>query len=306
MFERIQKLREKSKRPVFKRLSYVIRLVFSFALLYLIFSRIDLSAALSQAAHLPIPITFALILLSTLRHYIQFNNWRCALHLNPAYEYHAKEVAASYLVALPLRFALPGGHASFAKVFYLKNSSILASLISTTSERLFMTWSTWTFAAIAAWFYFPHWSIILRLAMLIFSAFMPLWAALIMATNSKWKHFLPAYNLQAPRMMLLQIANTIIMYVQYFLILNVLGKISAIGTWLAMALTNVSNSIPITISGLGLREGFAIHFLDSWGFSSEQAVAATLSLFFFQDVIPALVGAVVLLRAKRPTGLTKP
>ncbi|MDD2616571.1 MAG: hypothetical protein PHH74_05255, partial [Candidatus Cloacimonetes bacterium] len=58
-------------------------------------------------------------------------------------------------------------------------------------------------------------------------------------------------------------------------------------------------SIPITVSGLGLREGFAIHFLDSYGFTSEQAVAATLSLFFFQDVVPALVGGVVLLKAKR-------
>jgi len=299
LFARIQKLRDSLKRKEYKRLSYLIRLLFSLALLYWIFRQIDLGAAFARASHLPWGVILGLMLLSGFRHFIQFQNWRCALHLNPAYKYHAKEVAASYLIALPLRFALPGGHASFAKVYYLKNSSILASLISTTSERLFMTWSTWTFAAMAAYFSFPQMSLPLRLLMVVFSAFMPLWAALIMASRPAWRQYVPAFGVQAPRMMLLQIANTLIMYLQYHLILNVLGRISAIGTWLSMALTNISNSIPITISGLGLREGFAIHFLEVWGFSSEQAVATTLSLFFFQDVVPALVGGVVLLKAKR-------
>jgi len=300
VLERLQSLREKLKQPVFKRFSFTLRLVFSLGLLYLIFRRIDLGTALNQASALPQVTMLAIFFLSVLRHGIQLTNWRCALHLNPAYEYRGREVVASYLVALPLRFVLPGGHASFAKVFYLKNSSILASVISTTSERLFMTWSTWTFAAVAAFFSFPQMSLALRLTMLIFAAFMPLWGGVIMASKATWREFLPAYSVQAPRMMLLQIANTLVMYLQYYLILNFLGGISAIDTWLSMALTNVSNSIPITISGLGLREGFAIHFLDGYGFSSEQAVAATLSLFLFQDVIPAIVGAVVLLKVKRP------
>lgn len=300
MFERFQTLNERLKNPAIKRFSYVLRLLFSLALLYVIFRRIDLGAALKQVLLLPLPTAIIVMLLSCLRHYIQINNWRCALHLNPAYEYNPKEVVSSYLLALPLRFVLPGGHASFAKVFYLKNSSILASLISTSTERLFMTWSTWTFAAVAAYFTLPGINASLRLGMIVFSAFMPFWAALILHSRDKWRGYLPAYGVQAPRMMLLQIANTLVMYLQYYLILNVLSSISAVDTWLSMALTNVSNSIPITVSGLGLREGFAIHFLDSYGFTSEQAVAATLSLFFFQDVIPAIFGAVVLFRAKRP------
>ncbi|MCK9556558.1 MAG: lysylphosphatidylglycerol synthase domain-containing protein [Candidatus Cloacimonetes bacterium] len=300
MFSRFQSLRKKFEQPLLKKLSYVLRLLFSLGLLYVIFRHIDLPAALIQVAQLPWHIAIIIMALSCIRHYIQINNWRCALHLNPAYEYKRKEVYSSYLLALPLRFVIPGGHASFAKVFYLKNSSLLASVISTTTERLFMTWATWTFAAVAAFYAVPGLSLYLRIGMILFAAFMPLWAALIMQSRQSWRKYLPDYGLQAPRMMLLQIANTLVMYVQYYLILNVLASISAVDTWLSMALTNVSNSIPITISGLGLREGFAIHFLDEYGFTSEQAVAATLSLFFFQDLIPAAVGSVVLLRARRP------
>lgn len=304
MHSRMQSVKEKS--PGYKKASYAIKFLLSAALLYFIFRQIDFQAAIRQAGKLPASSAALIMLLSLVRHFVQINNWRFALHMNTAYEYRAKEVLASYMVALPLRFALPGGHASFAKVFYLRNSSLLASLVSTTTERLFMTWSTWTFAAMAAYFVFPDLAPGIRIGMILFAAFMPFWALLIMAGNKKWRSYIPQYSRQAPRMMLLQIANTILMYAQYYLILNELGKLGAIETWLAMALTNISNSIPITISGLGLREGFAIHFLKSYGFGAEQAVAATLSLFFFHDVIPALAGAVVLLRAKRPARLTKP
>ncbi|MCB5253966.1 MAG: lysylphosphatidylglycerol synthase domain-containing protein [Candidatus Cloacimonadaceae bacterium] len=299
MYSRIHELIKREKSPRYKRLSYIAKALFTLLLLYLIFRRIDLASALSYAGSLPLLSVIGVFALSILRHYIQSNNWRCALHLNAGYIYNRRQVQATYLLALPLRFLIPGGHASFAKVLYLKNTSLLASIVATSAERLFMTWATWTFAAIAAFFFFPELSVYIRMALIVFAAFLPLWAALIMRLRPSLRVHLPAYAAQAPKMMLLQIANTLLMYLQYYIILNHLGVISAIDTWIGMGLTNVSNSIPITISGLGLREGFAIHFLEAFNFSSEQAVAATLSLFVFHELIPALIGSVVLFRSKR-------
>lgn len=299
MYSRVQQLLKRGKSPRYKSLSYIAKALFTLLLLYLVFSRIDLASALSYAGSLPLLSVLGIFGLSILRHYIQYNNWRCALHLNAGYIYDRRQVRASYLLALPLRFLIPGGHASFAKIFYLKNTSLLASFVSTSAERLFMSWATWTFAAIAAFFFFPGLNIFLRVGLIIIAAFLPLWAALIMRMRPSLRSHLPAYAAQAPKMMLLQIANTLLMYLQYYIILNHLGVISAIDTWLGMGLTNIANSIPITISGLGLREGFAIHFLEVFNFSSEQAVAATLSLFMFHELIPALLGVVVLFRTKR-------
>ena len=299
MFSRIKELLNRQKSPRYKSLSYIAKALFTLLLLYLIFRRIDLAAAVQSAAKLSLLSIIAVFSITILRHYIQCNNWRHALHLNAGYIYDPRQVRDSYLLALPLRFVLPGGHGAFAKIFYLKNTSILASFVATSAERLFMSWATWTFAAIAAFFFFPDLSIILRLLFILIAAFLPLWTVFIMKMNSSLRPHLPAYAVRAPKMMLLQIANTLLMFLQYYIILNQLGAISAIDTWLGMGLTNLSNSIPITISGLGLREGFAIHFLQAFDFSSEQAVAATLSLFIFHDVIPALIGAVVLFRTKR-------
>jgi len=50
---------------------------------------------------------------------------------------------------------------------------------------------------------------------------------------------------------------------------------------------------------LGLREGFAIHFLAGIGFSAEKAVSASLTLFFIQDVLPALIGIYYLIIGKK-------
>ena len=282
-----------------KALGYVFKLALSLLILILIFRRIDSARASELIVQMPAVLLMQVFLLSVLRHFVQLNNWRCSLHLNPLYVNKPRELLASYLIALPLRFLLPGGHASFGKIFYVSNSSRWASLISTTTERLFMTWSTWTFAAIAAFWHYPALNPDLRTALVIFCAFMPLYAALIIGCKAKWQQYHVAYVQQAPRMMLLQVANTLLMYLQYHLILNHLGSIALKETWIGMSLTNVSNSIPITISGLGLREGFAIHFLKDFNFSAEQAVAATLCVFLVHDVIPALVGAVVLLRAKK-------
>ncbi|HPF09363.1 MAG: lysylphosphatidylglycerol synthase domain-containing protein [Candidatus Cloacimonetes bacterium] len=299
MFERIQELKKKRQTPWGKALGYVFKLGLSVLILALILKRIDPRLASELIFSLPKTLLLQVFLLSCLRHYVQLNNWRFALHLNPLYQCRRRELLASYLVALPLRFLLPGGHASFGKVFFVRNSSRLATLISTTTERLFMTWSTWTFASIAVLWYYPEMNLVLRLAMLIFAALMPLFAALIIFWVPRWRCYHQTYLVQAPKMMLLQVANTLIMYLQYYLVLNQMGVINLTNTWIGISLTNVSNSIPITISGLGLREGFAIHFLKDFSFSAEQAVAATLSVFLVHDVIPAVVGAVVLVRAKK-------
>ncbi len=278
-----------------KRIGFALKLLLTALMLWFVFRRLDPATIRDSVASLPLPLMLGIILISALRHYIQYLNWFCALKMNLGVKFKRKEVMASYLIAQPLRFAIPGGSASFAKIFYLENSSVFASFIATSTERLFLTWATWSFASIAYLCLFTTHVLLFRLGLVVLLVFIPLWAAFIMSSVPKTKKYLPGYLSQAPKMMLLQIANTLFMYLQYFLLLNRFVKIDAIETWLSMSLTNISNSIPITISGLGLREGFAMHFLADYGFNAEQAVAVTLSLFVFHDVIIALVGAGVLL-----------
>ena len=60
-----------------------------------------------------------------------------------------------------------------------------------------------------------------------------------------------------------------------------------------------SNLIPITYAGLGLREKFAIEVLSKYGISSEIAITASLTVFIFNVLIPAVVGLYYIIRSKR-------
>jgi len=282
-----------------KILLYLIKLSLSVYILYRISAKIDFIGALSGIANLPIATIVLLLLLTVMRHAIQYHNWLFALKINPGFRAQKSEVLASYMIGLPLRFALPGGHASFAKVFYVSNSSKIASLWSTLLERCIMSWANWLFAAAAALFYFTDYAPWIWIALFMFILMLPEFVKFALSFKPQWRPLRESFCKNAPFMMLLQMANTLITYLQYWLILMCFVPISGWETWVRMALVQFSNTIPITIAGLGLREGFAIHFLKTAGFNAEQAVSATLSLFIIHDVLPALVGTGFLLKTSK-------
>ncbi len=240
-----------------------------------------------------------LILLTALRHLLQIINWGSALRINPAYVPDKAQVFSSYMIGLPLRFAMPGGHAAMGKIFFISNSSRSASFWSTVLERSYMSWGTWTLAAIAALLYYPNMNRILGLGILLVCLLLPVIVYLVLGSRKNWRYLQAPFAKLAPRMMSVQIAANFVTYLQYWLILS---SFVPLGWWqstIRMALTQFSNSIPITFAGLGLRESFAIHFLKTAGISAEQAVSATLSLFLIQDVLTAVIGTGYLLRAKK-------
>ncbi len=283
----------------FKLILFILKVAFSAFILWRIAAKVDLSLAVKGISSLSVPIIFALVLITVLRHLCQYVNWLFSLQINPEFKAAKGEVFGSYMIGLPLRFAVPGGHASLAKVLYISNSSKLASLWSTFLERGFMTWSSWCFAAAAGFFYYSRFSPWLFMGIFMLCLLLPEFIKLGLSYKPEWQALKKNYNTYAPRMLILQVTNSLLTYLQYWLILNSFFAISGWETWIRMALTQFSNTIPLTIGGLGLREGFAIHFLKGAGFSAEHAVSATLSLFIIQDILPALAGLGFLLRARR-------
>jgi len=264
-------------------------------ILWGVFARIDLKALWTGIAALPLWLLPALVLLSLIRHWGQFINWCYSLQINPKYIPDRKEQLVSYLIGLPLRFAVPGGSASAGKVFFVSNSSRWASLFSFAMERAFLTWSTWTYAFAAALIYYRNFPLWLRLGLLILTLTAPLWGYWLLGTSPKTRWLKPGYARYAPRISAIQTGIAALSYVQYWLILNQIHPISFWESTLRMSLTQFSNSIPFTVGGLGLREGFAIHFLAGAGFDASQAVTATLTLFAVQDLLFALPGLLLLM-----------
>ena len=80
-----------------------------------------------------------------------------------------------------------------------------------------------------------------------------------------------------------------LMSLQFYLLLSSLETVGwQVGLMLPIIL--VVSSLPISIMGLGLREGTAALFLSRYGVPMEAAVAAAFSLFVINALLPGLVG----------------
>jgi hypothetical protein len=281
-----------------KILLYILKLSITGFILWKVFSRISLPEVFRSMATLPVWLVLGLLTGSFLRHWAQLRNWRHALLINPGYDVNHKDILRSYLIGLPLRFLVPGGPASVAKVLWVQNTSRKASIFSFGAERAFMTWATWTFATGAALFHYHtaiSWLLWLLAIVVVPS---PLWIWMLMSIRAKDRSLKISYGAHAPQMALLQVFASLLCFLQYWLLLTRFAPVTFFGTVKLMGLTNFSNSIPITVAGLGLRESFAVHFLDNVGITATQAVSATLALFVVQDILPALIGTGVMIANK--------
>jgi len=115
----------------------------------------------------------------------------------------------------------------------------------------------------------------------------------------KFIEYVKAYKKLTPRIIALQIVYMFITFFQYHAIINHFAELSFSKIIISTPLVILANSIPISYSGLGLRETFALEVFSKYGIASEVIITATLTVFFFNTVIPALVGLGIIIRQKR-------
>jgi uncharacterized membrane protein YbhN (UPF0104 family) len=81
-----------------------------------------------------------------------------------------------------------------------------------------------------------------------------------------------------------------LMSLQFYLLLSSLEPVGWQVGFTLPAILVITGSLPISIMGLGLREGTAALILSRYGVSIESAVAAAFSLFVINALLPGLVG----------------
>ncbi len=57
--------------------------------------------------------------------------------------------------------------------------------------------------------------------------------------------------------------------------------------------------IPISVSGLGVREGFAVYFLGRLGIGAPVAVGVSLLVFSLNVLLPAFIGLIFIFRRRK-------
>ncbi len=82
-----------------------------------------------------------------------------------------------------------------------------------------------------------------------------------------------------------------IYFLQAYLLLSAFYPVTVTTILMVFPIILLTNLVPITIGGLGLREGVAIYLLSQFGISATIAVSVSLLLFLFDTVIPGVLGS---------------
>jgi len=281
------------------RIFFFLKIGLSALILFFIFKKIDFSGVVHNITSYSFVTVAAVLFFALVKHVTQYYNWKKFLQINPEYKTSESDIIKSYLIGLALRFVMPGGLATFGKVYYVKNTSKKNTALSIALEKVFGTWIIWFFAGWASIFYFNEYSIVLRVSIASLLTLFPIVLYFVVSKVKKLQPYQQTYKQNAIKVVLSQLIYETSTFFQYWLFINTFISISLFKTAYSTALILFSNTIPITFSGIGLREVFAINVLAKYGISSEIAVAAAFSIFIFNDFIPSILGVYFIFKNKQ-------
>lgn len=289
------------QRLLKNRFVFFLKIVISVVILYFVFRKIDFNVLFDSFKQIKNHVIIILLITTALKIFIEYHNWGHYLKINPEYHPKPAEIFKSHMIGHSLSLLVPGGLGVAGKVFFIEKNSKSHTFMSLGVEKFFQIWINLLFASFAAIFYFRKINISIPIIVCVFVVFLPLliyWFKHLNRRKSIEKYFLEYIKI-LPNISVMQIIYMFITIFQYFILVNVFRPFHVYSAIISIPLILSSNLIPITYAGLGLREKFAIEVFSKYSISSEIAVAVTLTIFFFNSVLPAIVGLILFLRKKR-------
>ncbi len=272
-----------------QRLTFFVKYIIGFILLAWILSRIDRRQMLVAMTDIHPSVLMLMLALAFANLAGQFFLWRY-LVMQHSMHYRVKDLLPSFFAGFAFRMMIPGGHAEISKVFLMpgkKSGKVMAFGI----EKFFQTYIKLI--------------LVLMALPLVFTQYRQwLWPLLVIAVAAYF--FLPNL-IRAPFLkrfhekdnnhhviFLRTLVYTLVIFfflmMQYFLLLNDVHTIGFMEAAFAVIFIWGSGLIPISISGLGVRENFAAYFLAQYGIPPYAAVGVSLLIFAVNAVLPALMG----------------
>ncbi len=274
------------KQLLKNKLAYILKISVAFILVGWILSQVEREKAIEYFLSINVVTLFFILTFSIITVGVQFMRWRYLVRCNSS-DFELKDILPSFFAGYAFRLMIPGGHAEISKIFLLPGKK-RGKAVAVGMEKLYQTYIKLVFILIALSFSFAEYnsilySLIIILLLLLF--FLPKIKLLKKLQEKQVNNIKIFFNT-----FLYSMGIFLIMTMQYFILLNLVHEIEFIETMHTVVYLWGSGIIPISISGLGVREGLAVYFLNFYGISPANAVATSLFLFTLNTVIPALIG----------------
>jgi hypothetical protein len=269
-----------------QRLIYFLQISIGLTLVMWLILQVDREKFIDYFTGLSLLNLILILLLGVLSLVLQFHRWRYLID-QYSVSFERKDLLPSFFAGFSFRLIIPGGPAEFSKIFIMSGRK-RGKAMAFAMERVFLTFIKVTAILIVLPLtfhaYIVYYVIIFIVTLLIYFLLprIPLLKELREKDNNY--HYVFIINV------LFSLGILLIMSLQYYVLLNQVSPISFPATLHTTVYLWSAGIVPISISGLGVREGLAVYFFRYYGIAPAYAVATSLFLFTLNGIIPALAG----------------
>jgi hypothetical protein len=275
-----------------QKLFYLFKLLVGIILVVWILQQVDQQDFTEYFRHIGIIEMAIVCVLAVLSLIIQYERWKYLVE-NYSAEFEEKDIFPSFLAGFTLRLMIPGGHAEWSKAFLMSGRK-RGKVLAVGMEKVLQTMFKVILIGAVLPFSFPGYTvpgILIIITSVTLYYLLPRFVLVqnLMEREVNTHRLFFISSLQSTGILILSAG-------QYFILLRQDYLLSFLDSLHATIYLWAAGIFPLSISGLGIREGLAIYFFRKAGVVSADAVATSLFLFAINAIIPALVGIYYLYR----------
>lgn len=268
------------------------KLLITILVFYLIFKKIPINTLFHTLTFINIKLFALSVLFGFLFTFFKILKWHLLLK-DLAIKNSFLKSAESYFIGMSVGLITPGRIGEIARIGNIDEERRMEGISLVIWDKIFDLLAVLILAVGGFYFFFGINLAGILILLIILSLFIVFNPKILKKFPIKFIQELT--NLKSKTLLL----NFILSFLSYFLVLievyflaNSFEKFSFTSTFLGYPLVMLVNLLPITIGGLGVREGTAVFVLGKLGLTNTSSFNSAFLLFLINTALPAIIGLV--------------
>ncbi|MDD3806554.1 MAG: lysylphosphatidylglycerol synthase transmembrane domain-containing protein [Candidatus Marinimicrobia bacterium] len=284
------------KHRIKKTIFYFVKVCISFGLIWFALRRVDPENLWNYVHSLPAHLIFLTVLGSAVNLILQFIRFRLIID-ECQHQVSTPDLLKVFFLGFAFRLTIPGGHGEAAKMLFIQGGT-RNRITAYGLEKITISVVILFLLGPAIVFLFPQHKAFLLVSLIPLVGIVLLYRLKGKPWIKKWQLVGTHYTNIAIKTALLTVVIYGVFISQYWILLRLYSI-----DWLTVAaiciLVMGASALPISVSGLGIRENTTAWLLADYGVAPAIGVGVPLVVFVLNVVIPALIGGVILLTLKK-------
>ncbi|HDT12640.1 MAG TPA: flippase-like domain-containing protein [Candidatus Marinimicrobia bacterium] len=283
-------------KKIKKILLYVLKVIVSIALVWIAFRKIDPDNLTHYLSSLPFSLAVIVFLLGILNLFLQYIRFYFIIE-ECRHNISMKDLIKVFFMGFAFRLTIPGGHGEAAKMLFIPGAA-RNRITAYGIEKLSISVLIVFLFGPAALILFPEKTNLLWISAIPVVGTILLYVLKNKPWIQKWLLSGTRYRLISVKTIIMTLAVYAVFITQYWVLLRLFGT-----DWITVAAVCVfvmgAAALPVSVSGLGIRENTSAYLLSGFGIAPAVGVGVPLMIFCINVVLPAIAGGILIVLTKR-------